>query len=132
MGFTYAPDPELYWRHGHSSETDFIYVTTNALSHEQLRAISEDVGKARTLLICCKAFQGQQVGSLKNLTVQKIPTIILNRCEWGRDDYSLRVAALPDAPEPAPPEPEPPKTRSRPTDPAQASLFGGLTDDGGA
>jgi adenine-specific DNA-methyltransferase len=27
-GFTYAPSPDRYWQHGHSSERDFIYVTT--------------------------------------------------------------------------------------------------------
>ncbi|MFY7759687.1 site-specific DNA-methyltransferase [Aquidulcibacter sp.] len=121
MGFTYAPDAQTYWNHGFSSETDFIYVTTAALTHEQLRAISEDVGKGRTLLVCCKAFQGAHVGALKNLTVQKIPTIILNRCEWGRDDYSLRVASLPDAPDL--PVEEPVKARGRAADPEQASLF---------
>jgi adenine-specific DNA-methyltransferase len=121
MGFTYQPDAQTYWNHGFSSETDFIYVTTAALTHEQLRAISEDVGNGRTLLVCCKAFQGAHVGALKNLTVQKIPTIILNRCEWGRDDYSLRVASLPDAPDW--PAEEPVKARGRAMDPAQANLF---------
>lgn len=128
MGFTYAPDAQTYWNQGFSSETDFIYVTTAALTHEQLRAISDDVGKGRTLLVCCKAFQGAHVGALKNLTVQKIPTIILNRCEWGRDDYSLRVASLPDAPDL--PVEEPVKARGRAVDPAQASLFANLGDGG--
>jgi adenine-specific DNA-methyltransferase len=68
------------------------------------------------------------VGALKNLTVQKIPTIILNRCEWGRDDYSLRVASLPDAPDL--PVEEPVKARGRAVDPAQASLFANLGDGG--
>jgi adenine-specific DNA-methyltransferase len=36
-----------------------------------------------------------------NLTVKKIPRQVLSRCEWGRDDYSLRVENLPRAtPEP--------------------------------
>ncbi|WP_352898417.1 site-specific DNA-methyltransferase [Mesorhizobium sp. M1340] len=34
FGFTYAPSAEHYWKHGHSSETDFIYVTTNSLTHD--------------------------------------------------------------------------------------------------
>ena len=38
FGFTYAPSPEHYWMQGRSSETDFIYVTTNSLTHEQLKA----------------------------------------------------------------------------------------------
>jgi len=26
-----------------------------------------------------------------NLTVKKIPKQVLSRCEWGHDDYSLKV-----------------------------------------
>lgn len=44
-------------------------------------------------MICCKAYSGD--GQFDNLTVHKIPGIILNKCEWGRDDYSLNVQNLP-------------------------------------
>lgn len=105
FGFTYGPSDEHYWMHGHSSETDFIYVTTNSLTHDQLRALSEEVGDERTLLICCKAFQGANADSFANLTIRKIPGAILDRCEWGKDDYSLKIEALPlieDEPEAEP------------------------------
>ncbi|MFN7141096.1 MAG: site-specific DNA-methyltransferase, partial [Limisphaerales bacterium] len=49
-GFTYAPSEVLWWQHGHSSERDFIYVTTQTLSAEQLQALSEEVGADRSLL----------------------------------------------------------------------------------
>ena len=93
MGFTYAPDESHYWMHGHSTETDFIYVTTSSLTHEQLRAISEEVGPNRTLLICCKAFNAN-AEAFDNLTLKKIPQAVLTKCEWGKDDYSLNVAKL--------------------------------------
>ena len=93
MGFTYAPDESYYWMHGHSTETDFIYVTTSSLTHEQLRAISEEVGPNRTLLICCKAFNAN-AEAFDNLTLKKIPQAVLTKCEWGKDDYSLNVAKL--------------------------------------
>lgn len=98
MGFTYAPSttPEEYWQHGYSTETDFIYVTTQALTHAALTKISEDVGPDRSLLICCKAFSAQ-AGAFDNLTILKIPQTILRKCEWGRDDYSLNVSNLPMA-----------------------------------
>ena len=35
-----------------------------------------------------------------NLTVKKIPKAVLSRCEWGHDDYSLKVENLPKAPPP--------------------------------
>lgn len=107
FGFTYAPSAEHYWLHGYSSETDFIYVTTNSLTHDQLRAISDEVGADRTLLICCKAFQGTNADNFANLTIRKIPGAILDRCEWGKDDYSLKIEALPLIEEESVPEEEP-------------------------
>ncbi len=97
MGFTYAPsqDPALYWQHGHSSERDFIFVTTQALTHDTLKALSHDVGDDRTLLICCKTFRAR-LSDFDNLTVKKIPQAVLENCEWGRDDYSLNIAKPPE------------------------------------
>lgn len=89
-GFTYAPSSTDFWMHGQSSETDYIYVTTQSLTHDQLHAISEEVGPERTLLICCSAFRAK-VASFPNLTLKKIPAAVLTRCEWGKDDYSLNV-----------------------------------------
>jgi len=93
MGFTYAPsqDPALYWQQGYSSERDFIYTTTQSLTHEALKALSLEVGDGRTLLICCKAFRAR-LSDFPNLTVRKIPQAVLDNCEWGRDDYSLNIA----------------------------------------
>lgn len=93
-GFAYEPDPETFWLHGKSTESDFIYVTTQNLSREQLRFISDQVGSERTLLICCGAFRAKK-DEFSNLTVKKIPQAVLSRCEWGRDDYSLNVEDLP-------------------------------------
>jgi adenine-specific DNA-methyltransferase len=95
FGFHYAPSNEHYWMQGNSSEKDFIYVTTASLTHEQLRAISQEVGDERTLLIACKAFQTPNADGFSNLTLRKIPAAVLNRCEWGKDDYSLKIENLP-------------------------------------
>lgn len=100
MGFTYAPSQNLdeYWNHGYSTETDFIFVTTQNLTHQALAKIAEDVGPDRSLLICCKAFNANP-DAFENLTIQKIPHAVLKKCEWGRDDYSLNVSNLPMAAE---------------------------------
>lgn len=96
-GFTYAPSDTLYWQHGFSTERDFLYVTTQNLSSEQLHALSEEVGDDRSLLVLCSAFRGNAEG-FPNLTIKKIPKAVLHRCEWGHDDYSLQVQNLPQAP----------------------------------
>ncbi|HTV43562.1 MAG TPA: site-specific DNA-methyltransferase [Candidatus Sulfotelmatobacter sp.] len=102
-GFTYAPSDTVYWQHGHSTERDFIYVTTQNLGPDQLSQLSDEVGPDRTLLVLCAAFRAgtKDVGErYPNLTVKKIPKQVLSRCEWGHDDYSLKVENLPKAPPP--------------------------------
>jgi adenine-specific DNA-methyltransferase len=101
-GFTYAPSDTNYWMHGCSTERDFIYVTTQTLTREQLQKLSDEVGETRSLLVCCSAFRVRDISQFPNLTIKKIPKMILNRCEWGRDDYSLEINDLPKAPEPEP------------------------------
>ena len=119
-GFRYAPSDSVYWQHGHSTEQDFIYVTTASLTHEQLQELSDEVGEGRSLLVLCTAFRGR--GDYANLTVKKIPRQVLSRCEWGHDDYSLKVENLPAAPPPSLPLEEAEKSGKR--RPRQASLFG--------
>ena len=100
-GFTYAPNDTVYWQHGHSTERDFLYLTTANLNHDQLQQLSDEVGPERSLLVACSAFHGRKEG-YRNLTVKKIPKAVLTRCEWGHDDYSLKVENLPKAPLPPP------------------------------
>ena len=116
MGFTYDPSLADYWQQGHSTERDFIFTTTQTLTRSQLLKLSEEVGKERSLLVCCKAFHAE-ADAFANLTLQKIPKSILSRCEFGRDDYSLQIASLPTRPaeeeEPLPPPERPARPSKR-------------------
>ena len=103
-GFSYAPSKDHYWQHGHSTETDFIYVTTQTLTREQLVKLSDEVGPKRSLLICCGAFRVRKLDDFPNLTLKKIPHAVMSKCEWGKDDYSLEIKALPNPPDPEPDE----------------------------
>lgn len=89
-GFKFWPDSRTYWKQGHSSEKDFIFITTEFLTAEQLDKIASQMKPDETLLICAKAFR---VSTTKhaNITIKKIPQRLLGRCEFGRDDYSLNV-----------------------------------------
>ena len=113
-GFAYAPCLDSYWEHGHSSERDFIYVTTQSLGPDELAALNEEVGDGRSLLVLCSSYRGNSE-LWPNLTVRKIPNHVRARCEWGHDDYSLNVANLPQA-------------EAKATAPVQQALF----DDGAA
>lgn len=54
-GFHYEPSATTWWQHGRSTERDFIYVTTQTLTREQLDHLSHAVGADATLLVCCGA-----------------------------------------------------------------------------
>lgn len=114
-GFTYAPNDAHYWQHGYSTELDFIYVTTQTLNADQLQVLSDEVGEGRSLLVCCAAYRGS-ADRFANLTLKKIPKMVLSKCEWGHDDYSLNVENLPMQQKP---KVEPPR---------QGGLFGNGED----
>jgi adenine-specific DNA-methyltransferase len=61
--------------------------------------LNDEVGSERSIPVVCSAFRGRKDG-YGNLTVKKIPKAVLSRCEWGKDDYSLKVENLPKAPPP--------------------------------
>ncbi len=94
-GYTYRPDKELYWKQGQSSEQDFIYNTTQFLTVESLDALSDAMTKGESLLICCTAFQPECKNRHPNITIKKIPQMLLGRCAFGKDDYSLNIIDFP-------------------------------------
>jgi len=69
-----------------------------------LQKLSDEVGQKRSLLICCGAFRVRKLDDFPNLTIKKIPLAVMSKCEWGKDDYSLEIQALPNAPDPEPDE----------------------------
>ena len=94
-GYTYQPDTTFYWKQGRSSEHDYIYTTTQFLTVESIDAISETMQEGESLLICCTAFQKECATHAKNITVKKIPQMLLGRCEFNKDDYSLNIIDMP-------------------------------------
>jgi adenine-specific DNA-methyltransferase len=98
-GYSFAPSDMLYWQHGNSSEKSFIYVTTQHLTREQLTQLNDEVGSSRSLLVCCASFRGK-AENYPHLEIKKIPKAVLAKCEWGHDDYSLKIENLPKAPLP--------------------------------
>lgn len=94
-GYTYQPDATLYWKQGQSSEHDYIYTTTQFLTVESLDAISETMQEDESLLICCTAFQKECSNHATRITVKKIPQMLLGRCEFNKDDYSLNIIDMP-------------------------------------
>ncbi|MFL0682012.1 MAG: site-specific DNA-methyltransferase [Algoriphagus aquaeductus] len=95
-GFRYAPHEQTYWKQGQSTERDFIFTTTTLLTVESLDRIHEEMHPEESLLICCKAFQAECENRYPNITLRKIPSLLLGKCEFGKEDYSFKIINLPE------------------------------------
>ena len=93
-GFVYNPDETFYWKQGKSTEKDYIFTTTNFITVEYLDSIHEEMQSDESLLICCKSFQEACESRYENITVKKIPNMLLGRCEFGKEDYSLNITEM--------------------------------------
>jgi len=86
----------MYWQHGHSTERDYIYVTTQTLTHDQLEQLSDDVGWNVRSWYCVLLFaetpSAIKISRSRNSQTGSFPL------RMGHDDYSLKVENLPKAP----------------------------------
>ena len=94
-GFKYQPHQSTYYKQGQSTEQDFIFTTTQFLTVEALDSIQDEMQPGETVLICCKSFQKECKGKYSNITIKKIPLMLLGRCEYGKEDYSLNIINMP-------------------------------------
>ena len=90
-GFKFFPDSEVYWKQGRSTETDYIFVTTSFATIEQLDRIHEEMKQGESLLICAKAFAPGCKERHSNITIKKIPQVVLGKCEFGKNNYDLNI-----------------------------------------
>jgi adenine-specific DNA-methyltransferase len=89
--FTYHPDSELFWKQGYSTENDFIFTTTQFITVELIDRIHDEMGEDESLLVCAKTFQDACLSRYENITLKKIPKVLLGKCEFAKDDYSLNI-----------------------------------------
>lgn len=94
-GFHYSPSDELYWKQGQSTEKDFIFTTTQMVTAALLDRIAEEMQPDESLLICCKSYQKVCDNKYSNISIKKIPNMLLGRCEFGKEDYSLNIVDMP-------------------------------------
>lgn len=95
-GFIYAPDPEVFWKHGKNIENSFIYITTQYLTVKEIDSIAQDLPDFEKLLICALAFDTGLGKRYDNIDVRKIPQSVLNKCEFGKDNYNLNIVNPPE------------------------------------
>lgn len=94
-GFTYEPDSEIFWKQSKGNEASFLFVTTRHLNVAYLDSIKSTMEDGEFLIIACKSFEAGLDKLYPNITIKKIPQMLLARCEFGKDNYNLNIVNPP-------------------------------------
>lgn len=90
-GFTYQPDEEHFWKQSYGTENSYLFVTTRYVSKEYLSAIHSNMEETNYLIIACRSFEDGVEKQYPNITVKKIPQMLLDQCEFGKENYNLNI-----------------------------------------
>lgn len=90
-GFRYQPDENLFWKQSVGNENSYLFVTTRHLNGTYLDSIKDTMQEDEYLIIACKSFDSGLDKAYDNIVIKKIPQMLLNRCEFGKDDYALNI-----------------------------------------
>lgn len=90
-GFTYQPDSAVFWKQAKGSEHSYLFVTTRHVNHAFLDSIRSTMADGEHLLIACRSFDAGLDRTHASIRLQKIPQMLLHRCEFGKEDYALNI-----------------------------------------
>ena len=62
------------------------------MTADYLDAIKSGMEEGECLVIACRSYDKGLDKAYTNIAVKKIPQMLLDRCEFGKDDYSLNIA----------------------------------------
>jgi len=93
-GFIYKPNENIFWKQSFANENSYLFVTTKHVTKNLVDAIKQSMNNDEFLIIACKSYDSSIIFS-QNITIKKIPQMLLNRCEFGVDNYNLNIISPP-------------------------------------
>ena len=94
-GFNYQPDSNLFWKQSVGNENSYLFVTTRHLNSSFLDSIRDTMEEGEYLIIACRSYDAGLEKAYGNITIKKIPQMLLDRCEFGKTDYNLNIVHPP-------------------------------------
>lgn len=94
-GFTYEPDEHIFWKQSKGNESSYLFVTTRHLNTAYIDSIKSTMKDGEYLVIACKSFEAGLDKLYSNITIKKIPQMLLSRCEFDKDNYNLNIVNPP-------------------------------------
>lgn len=90
-GFKYQPSEELFWKQSQNNENSYLFVTTRHIDSAYLDSIKDTMDESEYLIIACKSYDKSIEYKYPNIKIKKIPQMLLDKCEFGVNDYNLNI-----------------------------------------
>ena len=94
-GYTYEPDKSIFWKQSRGNEKSWLFVTTRHITQGYLDSIFSMMAEDEFLIIACKSYDRGTEKSYKNITIKKIPQMLLDNCEFSKENYNLNIVNPP-------------------------------------
>lgn len=94
-GYSYEPDENYFWKQG-KNENSYIFTTTQHVTESFLEMISKEMQEGESLIVACKSYEQGVDKLFKNIFVKKIPKVLLDKCQFGVENYNLNIIDIPE------------------------------------
>ena len=94
-GFTFQPDRECFWKQSVGNEKSYLFVTTAHITSQYLDSIRGSMAEGEFLIIAAKSFDKGIEKAYREIAVKKIPQMLLDRSEFGVENYDLNIVHPP-------------------------------------
>lgn len=90
-GFNYQPSEDVFWKQSVGNENSYLFVTTRHLTSQYIDSIEDTMADNEYLVIACRSFDAGLEKTCKQITIKKIPNMLLAHCEFDKDNYNLNI-----------------------------------------
>ncbi|MBF2478544.1 site-specific DNA-methyltransferase [Listeria marthii] len=90
-GFNYQPSEDVFWKQSIGNENSYLFVTTRHLTSQYIDSIKDTMSDNEYLIIACRSFDAGLEKAYKQITIKKIPNMLLAHCEFDKDNYNLNI-----------------------------------------
>jgi len=90
-GYTYCPDEDVFWKQSKGTENSYLFTTTRHINDSYLDSIYGTMDENDFLIIACRSYDASTESKYPNIVIKKIPQMLLDRCEFDKDNYNLNI-----------------------------------------
>lgn len=90
-GYTFCPDENVFWKQSRGTENSYLFTTTRHINDAYIDSIYGTMDENDFLIIACRSYDTSTEKKYPNIMIKKIPQMLLDKCEFDKDNYNLNI-----------------------------------------